>query len=132
MPKTVIIINLLVRVWEKKSTSVETYFFCEGFLCKALTFGIDSKVRQCALKLQDKQLLAKLSTGDLIAQDSQYHLQCLVALCNRAREAKTSKKSDIHAVNHGIAFAKLVSYIEEAHKDNLVPPVFKLADLVNL
>ena len=25
-----------------------------------------------------------------------------------------------HAVNHGITFAELVSYIEEAHKDNEV------------
>ena len=80
----------------EKCTSVETCFFCdkpEGSLCKASTFGVDFKVRQCALKLQDKQLLAKLSTGDLIAQNAQYHLQCLVhrALYNRAKEAKHLK-----------------------------------------
>ena len=84
------------------------------------------------LKLQDRQLLAKLSAGDLIAQDAQYHLQCLVALYNRAREVKTSKEPDVQAANHGIAFAELVSYIEEAHKDNVATPVFKHADLVNL
>ena len=116
----------------EKCTSVETCFFSdkpEGSLCKASTFGVD---RQYALKLQDNQLLAKLSTGDLIAQDVQYHLQCLVALYNRTREAKTSEESDVHAVNHGIAFAELVSYIEEALKDNLDAHVFKLTDLMNL
>ena len=69
---------------------------------------------------------------NLIAQDAQYHLQCLVALYNRAREAQSSKEPDVLAVNHGTAFAKLVFNIEEASKDNVVTPVFKLADLVNL
>ena len=111
---------------KKVSSSVETCFFCDkpessgGSLCKVSTFGFDSKVRQCVLKLQDRQLLAKLSAGDLIAQDAQYHLQCLVALYNRAREVKTSKEPDVQAANHGIAFAELVSYIEEARNDNVV------------
>ena len=33
-------------------------------------------------------------------------------------------------LNHGIAFAELVSYIEDVRMDNLVAPVFKLTDLV--
>ena len=74
----------------------------------------------------------KLSAGDLIAQDAQYHLQCVISLYNREREAKSPEELDGNAVNHGIAFAKLVSYIEEAHKDNEIAPVFKLADLLNL
>ena len=36
------------------------------------------------------------------------------------------------AVNHGIAFAELVSHIEDARMDNLVAPIFKLSDLVSL
>ena len=59
------------------------------------------------MKLQDKQLLAKLSAGDLIAQDAQYHVQCLV-LYNRARETKPSDNFDMYTVNEGIAFAELV------------------------
>ena len=51
---------------------------------------------------------------------------------NRARGVRSSKELDVLAVNHGKAFAKLVSYIEEACKDNAVTTVFKLADLVNL
>ena len=84
------------------------------------------------MKLQDQKLLARLSAGDLIAQDAMYHLQCLFALYNRARETKASDDFDVHTMNHGIAFAELVSYIEEARKDKLVASVFKLADLKNL
>ena len=56
------------------STSIETCFFCGklapagGPLCKASIFRVDVHVRQCALKLQGKRLLAKLSAGDLFAQ----------------------------------------------------------------
>ena len=35
-------------------------------------------------------------------------------------------------MNRGVAFAELVSYIEEIQNDNSVAPIFKLADLVNL
>ena len=123
---------------EGTSTTIETCFFCGKpasagrSLSKASTFGVDIKVRQCAIKLQDKRLLAKLSAGDLIAQDAQYHVQCLVSLYNRARETKLSDDFDVDSVNHGIAFAELVSYIEDSRMDNLVAPVFKLTDLVNL
>jgi hypothetical protein len=82
--------------------------------------------------LQDKPLLAKLSAGDLIAQDAQYHVQCLASIYNRAREPKTYEESDVDTMNHGIAFAELVSYIEDTRMDEVVAPVFKLKDLVNL
>ena len=82
--------------------------------------------------MEDELLLAKLSAGDLIAQDAQYHPQCLVSLYNRARETKSNEESDVDTVNHGIALAELVSYIEDARMDDQVAPVFKLTDLANL
>ena len=97
-------------------------------LCKASTFGMDVRVRQCAVKLQDKQLLAKLSAGDLIAQDALYHLPCLVSLYNRARETTTSEDTNADALNHGIAFAEL---IEDCRKDTELAPIFKLTDLIS-
>ncbi len=126
------------QILGEASASYETCFFWDKqayageSLSKASTFGIDVNVQQCALKLEDKQLLAKLSAGDLIAQDAQYHPQCLVSLYNRARETKLSEKTDADAINHGIALAELVSYIEDVSLDNLVAPVFKLTDLANL
>ena len=88
----------------------------------ASTFQIDFHVRQCALKLQDKPLLAKLSAGDLIAQEAKYHAKCLASLYNKARDVNTLD-SNVDDVNHGIAFAGLVSYIEEARMDSLVAPM---------
>lgn len=73
-------------------------------LRNAATFNVDIRVRQCALKLQDKPLLAKLSAGDLIAQEAKYHAKCLTPLYTKAQE------SDTDNVIHGIAFAGLVSY----------------------
>ena len=35
-------------------------------------------------------------------------------------------------LNHGIAFAELVIYIEEACIDTEVAPIYKLTDLANL
>ena len=70
---------------------------------------MDARIRQCAMKVQDKLILAKLSAGDLIAQDVQYHPQDLVSLYNRKRESKTSKDTISDSINHGIAFAELVS-----------------------
>ena len=61
-----------------------------------------------------------------------YHLQCLVSLYNRARETKTTHDTDPDVLNHGIAFAELVSYIEDAQAYSEVVPVFILADLVSL
>ena len=68
----------------------------------------------------------------LIAQDAMYHLRYLVSLYNRARETKAASDSNPEALNHGIAFAELVSYIEDALTDTEVAPIFKLADLVSL
>ncbi len=121
---------------EHEHHSMETCFFCgksaDGdTLRNASTFEVDIHVRQCALKLQDKPLLAKLSAGDLIAQEAKYHPQCLASLYNKARDAK-EPESSVDDINHGIAFAGLVSYIEEVHMDSFIAPVFKLMDLVNL
>ena len=75
---------------QKKTSSTEVCFFWDKpaisgeFLSKVSTFQLDSRVRQCATKLQDKQLLAKLSAGDLIAQDAVYHRQCLVAFVQQS------------------------------------------------
>ena len=72
--------------------------------CRASTFGVDFHMWQCAMKLQDEKLLAKLSAGALIAQDTQYHLQCLVSLYNKAREKKMPEGHNADELNHGIAF----------------------------
>ena len=59
-----------------------------------------------------------------MAQGAQYHSKCLVSLYNRMRETETHTNTDEELINHGIAFAELVSYIEDVQNDNIVAPVF--------
>ena len=102
-------------------------------LCTRLSaFELDVNVRKCALKLEDKRLLAKLSGGDRIAQEAKYHVKCLLSLYNKARGTKLNEDPDQDDVNQGIALAELVSYIEEARMDSDVAPLFKLIDLATL
>jgi len=58
---------------------------------EASTFNIDTRVRDCAHRLQDKVLIAKLSAvGDMISQEAVYHAKCLVELYNKAESSKQS------------------------------------------
>lgn len=70
------------------SSAKDVCFFCdlpssEPFH-RASTFQLDARARKCALDLQDKRLLAKLSSGDMVGQDAQYHAKCLAALYKQA------------------------------------------------
>lgn len=100
----------------------------------ASTLEVDRKVRECALLLKDGNLLAKLSTGDMIAIEAKYHTKCLTMLYNKARQHKLSSQRNTrseHRREEEFAFAELVAYIEESlDGDELV--VFKLSDLVKL
>ena len=54
------------------------WFFCDdttGNLTKVETVSLDSHVRQIAEVLRDTKLLAKLSGGNMVAIDAQYHLR---------------------------------------------------------
>lgn len=120
------------------SHATDVCFFCEKSsasdpLHEVSTFSLDHRVRKCAHDLQDERLLAKLSTGDMIAQEAKYHSCCLVSLYNQAasliNEVETGSKDEI---SHGIALAELVAYIEDLKASESVAPVFKLSDLIKL
>jgi hypothetical protein len=112
-------------------------FFClkpagsQG-LHEASTKPIDKNVRRCATLLNDTELLAKLSSADMIAQDAKYHRNCLRSLYNRARKAETNIEERSESSLEAIAFAELVGFIEEAHDDDDQAPVFKLSDLADM
>lgn len=123
---------------EQMATS-QSCFFCDkpaadgaSWTRKASTFGLDINVRKAAMKLQDQTLLAKLSSGDLIAQEAKYHQPCLLSLYNRARGTKAPEESGVDNMNNALAFAELVSYIEDTRMDSTIAPIFKLIDLVHL
>lgn len=114
-------------------------FFCEkeagaDGLHEATTFQIDSRVRACARMLEDAELLARLSPGDMVALEAKYHKKCLVALYNRARKTSIGGTTDTEEDRSvlGRVFAELVMYINETRLDESKAPVFKLADLARL
>ena len=124
---------------DKKPQPKDKCFFCDeqdsndDTLREASTFELDAHVRKCALQLGDKPLLATLSTGDMIAQEAKYHTKCLVSLYNKVRDADAKTvEPDPDRMNHAVALAELVTYIDEARTDALVAPVFVLADLAAL
>ena len=89
-------------------------FLCEeesqlSELRAAMTMNLNNRLNRCARTLQDKELLAKLSTGDVIVQEFKYHPKCLTALYNRERkflhDSERANEKD-QATNAGeIAFA---------------------------
>ena len=106
-----------------------------GQLHKASTKEIDAHVRECAIKLNDDSLLAKLAMSNMHALDAQYHRKCLVALYNRMRQ----HSSDDFKSNHGKSItvqaetlAELALCIEEAAQNEDMASVFKLSDLTKL
>ena len=112
-------------------------FFCDkttGDLRKVETMSLDTRVRQIAEELRDTKLLAKLSAGDMIAVDAQYHLKCLAALYNRERSRKRRLNETPHHINaESLAFANVVSYIEEyGQLGGDLNHVFKLSDIKKL
>lgn len=61
-----------------------------------------------------------------------YKITSLPRTLKTQRQAEGQGIETALHVNHGITFAELVSYNEELRMDNLVAPVFKLTDLVNM
>jgi len=100
-------------------------------LRKAATFGLDAKVRRCAAIISDKQLLRKLSSGDMIAIDAVYHLTCLTKLYRQAASIECPEDQGDHKTKFlkAQAFAELVDYIESRRN---TPTVFKMADVAYL
>ena len=95
---------------------------------------LSDRVKQCTLKLQDQKFIAKLSSGDLVAQGAKYHSPCLVKLYNAAsRKTAIDRQKNPDAVSHGIALVELLAYIKDVKiVDQSVAPMFNLSDLANL
>ncbi|CAC5423155.1 unnamed protein product [Mytilus coruscus] len=106
-------------------------------LRKAMKMKLNDRLKSCAETLQDKQLLAKLSIGDVIAQDLKYHPACLVALYNKERAVKKKTEQaqiDTNAEKEAgdVALAELVNYVFETQRNSDGANAFRLADLSNM
>ena len=82
--------------------------------------SLDTRVRQIAEELRDNKLLAKLSGGDMVAIDAQYHL--------RSRKRRSNEAS--HRINaEALSFAEEVSYIKKYGQIGGDLNVFELSDI---
>ena len=93
---------------------------------------MDFKVRKCAEDLKDRDLLAKLSAGDMVAIDAFYHTKCLIQLYRRAEMVQTSSATNSDDTLHALCFAEIVSYIESYREDTDTAPVFSMPQLSKL
>ena len=122
----------------RKQRWKHSVFFCskpagDEIFHEAATFQLDNTVRKFAELLEETELLAKLSAGDMVALEAKYHQKCLRDLYHRARKHKSKEilETDEEITIMGIVFAEIVMYIEEARNYESAP-VFKLADLADL
>ena len=82
--------------------------------------------------------LAKLSGGDVIAQELKYHPSCLTGLYNRERayltKVENEKKSQrsLETEVYPLAFSELVTYMAETKASSEGPSIFRLADMHSL
>ena len=89
---------------------------------------IDSRVRECATKLSDTALLAKLAVSDMHALDAKYHRNCLIGLYNRMRSHQSNSENGTSHTNsisvEASALDELMSYMEDLAQDDDMVPVF--------
>ena len=108
----------------------------ENPLHDVMSKELDARFREYAEILNHTELLAKLSGGDLIAQEAKYHSSCAVMFYNsvrsKLREQETPVSQDIRNYEN-IAFLHLVSDVEEFRYDTAVSTfvlsIFKLKRL---
>ena len=67
------------------------------------------------MTLQDFDLLAKLSEGDMIAQDAMYHPLCLLVFFKKAKSVNDHSAPivDEEKELHGMVLADLVAFIQQ-------------------
>ncbi len=104
---------------------------------QVMTMNLNKRVNECAQTLNDGKLLARLSDGDAIAQEFQYHVACLTDLYNRERSyirapKRVEQERAPEEDGHPQAFSELVTYLVETTRSGEGPAVFRLADIVHL
>ena len=99
--------------------------------------NLNDRLKECARNLNDGRLLARLSGGDIVAQEFKYHLSCLTVLYNKERAHLSAIKKQNQGQSRDneilpLTFSELLAYIVETKTTTEGPIVFKLADLIRL
>ena len=120
--------------------SDEKCVFCDekvGVLHSFSTMEADRNLRRIVTDLQDFELLAKISGGDLIAIEAKYHMNCLTNLRNMHRSFQRKMKSaelldaeEEERLKEARAFVELVEYIEDSVENGTL--FFPLPELHSL
>ena len=116
--------DIHVKRTRRSQSSNALCFICEdesatAQLRDAMTMQVNERINECARNLSDMKLLAKLSAGDVVAQEFKYHPACLVGLYNRERahleafKHEQILKSSTSQNWYHSAFSELVVYITD-------------------
>ena len=102
-----------------------------------MTMELDRRLNECARNLNDGGMLARLTGGEIVAQELKSHRSCLTALQNRERThietiAQESKDKSREKEIYPLVFSELLAFIVETKLNTDGPIVFKLVDLVSL
>ena len=110
--------------------------FCDsskGLLHQCSTLNVDQELRTMATKMQDTNLLSRMSGGDLIAIEAKYHSKCMLQYKNkfkifeRNQETEESFSSVEEMAVEARVFSELIYYIECALEQGTY--IFKLSEL---
>ena len=85
------------------------------FLHHITSLNQDSNIRKAATELGETQLLAKLSEGDLIAQEAKCHKKYMTKFSNQYRAFVNTENTNIKVVQkkyESIILAKVLMYLE--------------------
>ena len=127
----------------RASLQPQQCFLCDEDVASApdkragMTMTLNERLKECAKTLSDGKLLARLSGGDIVAQEFKYHLSCLAALYNKERAHLSAIKKQTQEQQNEkeiipLVFSELLAYIVETKASTEGPVVFKLADLTKL
>lgn len=113
------------------SKVVKVCFFCNNpetdkeTLHTVLTKEIEKRIRDGATTLDRQDLLVKMATKDLVAQESSYHKNCLTFFYNEVRSYKSKTKgAECEPDFIKLAFTELVMFKESSSEN-----AFKLSEL---
>ena len=103
-------------------------------LHSVLTKTMTNRVTAYAKKLNDSALLAKLSVGDLVAQEAKYHKKCITKLYNSVRDLDNSESAQYKQDDktRSLVLAQLIDYMLDQQINVDTVKVFKLSELAHI
>lgn len=121
----------------ERNVEIDRCVFCDeqgGDLRQVLTLEVDHDVREMAIEMTDTKIIAKISSGDMVALGSKYHTKCILAYRRKFNALKKNAENDTARndakESQARAFAELISYMESMAENGTY--LFTLSDLYSL